>query len=128
MTGEFEALRRRITAEKRSAAVRKAWVTRRTKKDTKMKIVWREWYSSTTVASLTKMGTLPREETEIPIDAGHTAVFTVRELVRRLNEQDAEFLRKGGRLVILEPEEYAGVYNIAVDYEPTFHVSKSNET
>ncbi len=84
-------------------------------------VVWREWYSPETVAALTKMGTLPREEAEVTLGPGSDGADVAREIVEFCQQHgDGEWFREGGRLVILEPPELAGTYTIHVDYSPSY--------
>lgn len=88
-----------------------------------MKVIWREWYNESAVEALTKMGTLPRNETEILLKYfwhGFDGADAASEIARQANQQDPEAFRNGGEIVILEPPEWAGTYDIEVDYEPTF--------
>lgn len=89
------------------------------------KIVWRDWYSEGAIATMTAMKTLPREETEIDarfMDGEDVAA----DLVRLANENEGECYREGGKITILEPAEFAGNYDVAVDYEPSFSAYKEN--
>lgn len=95
---------------------------------TKIKIIWRDWYNEAGVAAMTKMGTLPRYDTEIdthPLDCGENVAA---EVARLANENDCESFREGGEIVILEPEQFRGVYHVAVYYEPIFSASESDLT
>lgn len=83
-------------------------------------IVWREYYNDAAVAQLTAMGTLPRNETEID-----TADMQGYEVAAEIAQRDFDdtfesIFREGGRMVILEPVEFAGTYEIQVDYVPQF--------
>lgn len=86
-------------------------------------IVWREFFKPEVVEQLTKMGTLPREETNVDVrrkDGPGVARF----LAEMSNKSDAEQFREGGAITILEPEQFAGDYDIIVDYEPVFYAYK----
>lgn len=88
-----------------------------------MKVIWREWYNDFVVETMTKLGTLPRNETEvIPKYFGQmlNGAEAASEIARQANREDPEAFRNGGEIVILEPPEWAGTYDIEVDYEPTF--------
>ena len=87
-------------------------------------IVWREWYNDAAVENMTEMGTLPRYETDIDtryMDGDGIAA----EIAEKQNIQDSESFREGGEIVILEPEEFAGTYEISVEYEPRFTAYKA---
>src|ERR1039458_2816711 len=82
--------------------------------DGKTKIVWREWFNEAAVASLTKMGTLPRNESMIDtrwMDGEEIAA----EIAKEANDQDGESFREGGEIVIVEPAEFAGTYDLSVE-------------
>lgn len=84
------------------------------------KIVWREWFNEMAVKKLTEMGTLPRNEIEIDTRFSNGRDVAA-DIAKRCNEQDCEQFQKSGEyIVILEPEEFAGDYEIDVDYEPHF--------
>ena len=88
----------------------------------KTKIVWREWFNEAAVAALTKMKTLPRNESMIDtrwMDGEEIAA----EIAKEENEQDGEAFRESGEIVILEPTEFAGTYDVSVEYEPVFSAS-----
>ena len=89
-------------------------------------IVWREWFDEDAVKKLTEMGTLPRNEADIDtryMDGDSIAA----EIAEKANQQDSENFREGGELVILEPEEFAGTYEISTKYEPRFYAYKSGD-
>lgn len=88
-----------------------------------MKVIWRERYNKVAVEAMTKRGTLPRNETEIdyePSELGFDGEDAAAVIAHIANQQDSECFHNGGELVILEPPEWAGTYDISVDYEPTF--------
>lgn len=92
--------------------------------NTLTKIVWREWFNASAVKQLTEMGTLPRYETMIDCSAenGHS----VAELVAAdAYSQNADGYGENWGMVIVEPAEFAGTYNIEVDYKPTFCAIKT---
>lgn len=83
-------------------------------------IVWREWYNEPAVKKMEEMGTLPRYETEVDtrfMDGDEVAAALAEDAYRH----DSEQFREGGELVIMEPEEFAGTYDVSVDYEPVFN-------
>jgi hypothetical protein len=88
----------------------------------KQTIVWREWYDAEAVDHLAKMGTLPRYETEVDtrFEDGEGVAALIAE---DSSNHDGESFNESGRIVILEPSEFAGIYDIAVEYEPTFSAS-----
>ncbi|SDP39331.1 hypothetical protein SAMN04488061_2831 [Filomicrobium insigne] len=86
-------------------------------------VVWREWFDDEAVAELTAMGTLPRDETEIS-DYGYDGADTAAEVARTVHEQDSECFVNGGKIVILEPERYAGIFHVHVDFEPSFSATR----
>jgi hypothetical protein len=90
-----------------------------------IKVIWRDWYDDAAVAALTKLGTLPRNEAEVEafMTDGEDAA---RMIAEQLNSFDGEQFREGGTIVILEPEDMAGTYEISVDYEPTFYATKED--
>ena len=90
-----------------------------------IKVVWRDWYDDAVVAHLMKMGTLPRNEDEVEtfMTDGEDAA---RMIAEQCNNHDGEQFREGGKIVILEPEDMAGTYDISVDYEPTFYARKED--
>lgn len=88
-------------------------------------IVWREWYNDVAVKQLTEMGTLPCYETDIDIsymDGDDVAA----EIAEKQNSQDGECFLEGGEIVILEPEQFAGTYEVSVEYEPRFTAYKTD--
>lgn len=89
-------------------------------KEHEIKVVWREYYNEAAIKQLEAMGTLPRNESMIDCrwcTGAEVAALVAEDAYR----QDSEQFREGGDLVILEPEEFAGSYEIGVDYEPVFH-------
>lgn len=91
-----------------------------------IKVIWRDWYRPEDVTVLTKMGTLPRNEAKVAafmMDGEDAA----REIAKQCNNCDGEQFREGGRIVIVEPEEMAGTYDISVDYEPSFFARKVDD-
>lgn len=90
-----------------------------------IKVVWRDWYDDAVVAALMKMGTLPRNEAEVEtfMTDGEDAA---RMIAEQCNNHDGEQFREGGKIVILEPEDMVGTYDISVDYEPTFYARKAD--
>lgn len=83
------------------------------------KVVWREWFNAPTVAKLTEMGALPREEVELDTkfeDGPGVAALIAKDAT----DHGSEAFREETEIVIIEPEEFAGTYKICVDYEPTF--------
>ena len=88
----------------------------------KIKVVWREWYNENAVKQLTEMGTLPRDETEIdaPFD-WEDGEDVARDLATTEYQNGSELFREAGaQIVILEPEKYAGTYEIDIEYVPNF--------
>lgn len=88
-----------------------------------MNVIWREWCNESDVEAMTKMGTLPRNETQINLEPDpryNEGADAAEEIARLVYWQDPEAFRNGGKIVILEPPEWAGTYDIEVDYEPTF--------
>lgn len=88
-----------------------------------MNVIWREWYNESAVEAMTKLGTLPRNETDVgyePGEFGFDGADAASEIAHQANREDPEAFRNGGEIVILEPPEWAGTYDIDVDYEPTF--------
>jgi hypothetical protein len=84
------------------------------------KIVWREWFNKAAVAKMTEMGTLPRRETYIDTRFSDGCGIA-EEIAKSANNEDYEmFAKSGDVLVILEPEEFAGAYQIEVDFDPNF--------
>lgn len=85
----------------------------------KTKVVWREWYNEGAVKKMEEMGTLPHYESFIDIRwmQGDDVAVAIAE---DTYAHDAEQFREGGEIVILEPAEFAGAYDISVDYEPRF--------
>ncbi|MBO4228060.1 hypothetical protein [Bradyrhizobium neotropicale] len=85
-----------------------------------MNVVWREWFNEAAIKQMTEMGTLPRNETEVSVgshDNGEDVAALVAEDVAK---EDSEAFRDGGTIVILEPEDFAGEYDIEVEYTPTY--------
>lgn len=84
------------------------------------KVVWREWLeNATAVAQLTKMGTLPRNESEL--DVRFKDGTGVAELIAKdATSHGSESFQSETEIVILDPAEFAGTYNVCVDYEPVF--------
>lgn len=91
-----------------------------------IKVIWRDWYDDAAVAALTKMGTLPHYEAEVEalMTYGAQAACMIAE---KCNNYDGEQFHEGGRIVIMEPEDMAGTYDISVDYKPTFYARKWDE-
>lgn len=88
------------------------------------KIIWREWYNEAACAAMEKMGTLPRNESEIDtrwMDGEEVAA----EIAKQEYSRDFEAFREGGDIVILEPEEFAGKYEVGVEYAPNFYAHAS---
>lgn len=86
-------------------------------------IVWREWFNADAVERLKVIGALPRNETEI--DERFLDGEAVAEAVaEQANKEDFEQFVTGGRIVILEPEEFAGTYEISTEYEPVFYAHR----
>lgn len=83
-------------------------------------VVWREYFDDAAVKRLTEMGTLPRYESEIADEQFDSGEDVAAELARECNREDSTQFASGGDIVILEPECYAGRYNVLVDYEPSF--------
>lgn len=85
----------------------------------KTTIVWREYYNEASIKKLEEMGTLPRNETDIDtrLMDGEEVAAAIAEAE---NKRDFECFREGGDIVILEPEEFAGTYEVQVEYEPYF--------
>ena len=93
----------------------------------KTKIIWREWFNAPAVAKMTEMGTLPKEETEIDT-CGEDGRSVAELIAKEATDHGSEMFRESGAMiVILEPQEFAGTYDISVDYEPTFFAIKSAE-
>lgn len=92
-----------------------------------MKVAWRGWYEAKVIAQLTAFGTLPREEMELEVNGFDDGEDVAQMIAEHLNSVDSEQMREGGRVVILEPEEYAGTYDVTVDYEPVFAVRKQDD-
>jgi hypothetical protein len=86
-------------------------------------IVWREWYNAAAVAKMTEMGTLPSYETDIDARfmSGDEVAAAIAEAAYRA---DSGCFRNGGVLVITSPPEFAGTYEVSVDYEPVFSASE----
>lgn len=82
-------------------------------------VVWREWFNEATIAQLTAMGTLPRNETLLDCRLLNGADVAAA-IAEDANGGDNEAFREGGELTIIEPEEFAGDYEISIDYEPFF--------
>jgi hypothetical protein len=87
-------------------------------------IIWREWYNEPAVKRMAEMGTLPREETEIDDRFNETGSDIARLIAQDATSHGSELFQEGTRIVIVEPERYAGTYDVGVDYEPTFYVTK----
>lgn len=91
-----------------------------------VRVIWRDWYNEAAVASMSKMGTLPRNEIEVDDfdaqDGDAVAVLIAEEA----NRQDSECFREGGEIVIMEPEDIAGTYAITVDWVPTFDACRED--
>lgn len=88
----------------------------------KITIVWREWFNENAVKQLTEMGTLPRDETEIdaPFDWEDGEDIARDVAIAEYRNGSEMFREDGAQIVILEPEKYAGTYEISVEYEPVF--------
>lgn len=88
-------------------------------------IVWREWYNAPAVAQMEAMGTLPKET--IDIDCRYlTKDEVAAEIARRINLEDSESFARGGEIVIISPEEFAGTYSIDVDWTPSFSACEAD--
>ena len=86
-------------------------------------IIWREWFNESAVEQLTKMGTLPREETEI--DTLYLSREEIAEaVIEKAYREDYTSFQHGGEIVIIEPKEYAGTYNVEVEFEPRFFATE----
>ena len=88
------------------------------------KIVWREWFNEHALKQLGEMGTLPRNE--IMLNVMFENGCDVAEMIAKdCNQHDGEQFRESGKIiVILEPDEFAGTYQITTEYEPTFYACK----
>lgn len=87
------------------------------------KIVWRELFEEATVVALTKMGTLPRNMSMI--DTRFEDGEGVAQLIAEESyNQDAESFSEGGEIVIIEPAEFAGTYDLVAEYEPSFTANR----
>ena len=92
------------------------------------KIVWREYFSDDAVRQLTEMGTLPRYETAVYVCDITTGDDVATRLAELAHEQDNEcFQADGEKLVILEPEEFAGTYEVLVYWEASFSANRCEE-
>jgi len=90
-------------------------------------VVWREWYNEQAVEQLTAMGTLPHNETELPIDDLMDGCDVAAEVAKLENHFDCTAFERGGKIVILEPEYVAGTFEINVEYEPFFSACEADE-
>lgn len=91
-------------------------------------VIWREFYSPEAVAQLTAMGTLPRYEFELEPTFGEgPGWYVAKQIAKSENDSDPEAFVRGGAIVILEPAELAGVYDITCEYEPYFYASQRTE-
>lgn len=90
-------------------------------------VIWRDWFDKAAVAQLTAMGTLPRNEFEFngwAMDGSDVA----QAIAEEQHKFDSTSYCDGGRIEILEPEKFAGVYEIHVDWEPSFHANPAEDT
>lgn len=92
-----------------------------------MKVAWREWFREPTVAALTRCGTLPRYEVELEFK-GSTGEDLAEAIAYDAHSNDSSCFTEGDKIVIIEPEEFAGVYDIDVDWSPTYSASRSKST
>lgn len=83
-------------------------------------IIWRPYFDDAAVANLTEIGTLPRNETIIEDYDYDSGEDVAAEVARVEHNFCSDIFVNGGDMVILEPENYAGRYDIFVDWEPTF--------
>jgi hypothetical protein len=89
------------------------------------KIVWRPWHPAKVVAQLTAMKTL-----ELYMDTIDARFTRPREMVEELGKivaisSSGEMFHETQRIVILEPESCAGIWNVDVDYEPVYSATKA---
>ena len=91
-----------------------------------VKIVWREHYRPDVVRELQNMGTLPRNEIELDLGDYEDGADVV-ERILNINLNDGNVAETGDKIAIIEPEKYAGTYEVAVDYDPVFTVGKIEE-
>ena len=86
------------------------------------KIVWHDWFPPGSNAIVT-----PYNETEVDTTGDWDSEDVAASLAKVVNAGDCDAFNRGGKLVIVGPEEYAGVYDITVDYEPVFFAEKVEE-
>jgi hypothetical protein len=89
-------------------------------------IIWREWFNKAAVSEMEKMGTLPWNDVEIDV-FGMDGEEVAAEVAEEVNERDCERFQESGKIVILEPPEFAGTYEISVEYRPSFYASECTE-
>jgi len=90
-----------------------------------MQVIWRDWLSPKAVQQLTEMGTLPRNEFEWDEWIGARGGDIAQAIAEEQNKFDCASFAEGGRIEIIEPDEYAGAYDISVDWEPSFFASRA---
>lgn len=90
-------------------------------------IIWREWYNEAAVKQLTEFGTLPRYEAEVDTEF-EDGEGVARLIAKQSNEDDSDCFRESGeKIVILEPQEFAGTYEIHVEYCPEFSAYRDED-
>lgn len=73
------------------------------------------------------MDTLPRYESEIDTSY-ENGEGVARLIAEQSNKNDSEcFSRSGEYLTILEPSEFAGNYEISVDYDPVHYAERVDD-
>jgi len=81
------------------------------------RIVWHEWPNNAAMAD--------GNQHEIEIDTTYMDGGDIACVIAKCsNVDEPECFRDGGEVVITEPENLAGTYDIFVDYEPTFYASR----
>lgn len=89
-----------------------------------MKIIWRDWYPDASIAAMEKLGTVPWEEIDLDVKPWEAGDDVAAEIAEKIGLDDFERFRESTAIVIREPEQLAGVYDITVEYQPYFSASE----
>ena len=89
-------------------------------------VTWRDWLDQKAVEALTKLGQVPSEQFQFKgwaIDGTDVA----QAIVEECNKNDCTAYAEGGKIEIINPPKWAGVYEIGVDWTPTFFADTIEE-
>jgi hypothetical protein len=90
-------------------------------------IVWREWFNEAAVKQLTEMGTLPRNEINLEYYDNYEGEHIAEMIAQACNKEDVTAFTEPTEIVILEPEKFAGTYEVYVDFEPRYTAERRDD-